>query len=70
MFRAAELMILNKTDLLPHVDFDVDAAIANAREVNPDIAVLQVSARTGEGLKAWYDWLKEQRSAARAAVFV
>jgi hydrogenase nickel incorporation protein HypB len=67
MFQAAEVMILNKTDLLPHVDFDVDAAMTNAREVNPNIAVLQVSARTGEGLEAWYDWLREQRAAARAA---
>ena len=70
MFRAAEVMILNKTDLLPHVDFDVDRAIENARAVNPDIAVLQVSARTGEGLQAWYGWLREQRAAARAAMLI
>ena len=68
MFRAAEIMILNKTDLLPHVDFDVERAIANAREVNPDIAVLRLSASTGEGLDGWYDWLREQRAAARAAM--
>ena len=70
MFRAAEVMILNKIDLLPHVDFDVDRAIENARAVNPDIAVLQVSARTGEGLQAWYGWLREQRAAARAAMLI
>jgi len=70
MFRAAEVMILNKMDLLPHVDFDVDRAIENARAVNPDIAVLQVSARTGEGLQAWYGWLREQRAAARAAMLI
>jgi hydrogenase nickel incorporation protein HypB len=70
LFRAAEIMILNKTDLLPHVDFDVARAIENARAVNPDIAVLQVSARTGEGLEAWYGWLREQRTAARAAMLI
>jgi hydrogenase nickel incorporation protein HypB len=70
MFRAAEIMVLNKTDLLPHVDFDVERAIENARAVNPDIAVLQVSARTGEGLEAWYGWLREHRAAARAAMLI
>jgi len=70
MFRAAEVMILNKTDLLPHVEFDVAGAIENARAVNPDIAVLQVSARSGEGLDSWYGWLREQRAAARAAMLI
>jgi hydrogenase nickel incorporation protein HypB len=58
MFRAADLMLLNKIDLAPYVDFDVSRATANALTVNPDIAVLRVSARTGEGLDAWYTWLK------------
>jgi hydrogenase nickel incorporation protein HypB len=65
MFAAAEVMILSKIDLLAHVDFDVEAAIANARAVNPDIKVLRVSARSGEGLDAWYDWLREERGGAR-----
>ena len=69
MFAAAEIMILNKIDLLPHVDFDVDAAIANARAVNPDITVLPVSTRSGEGLDAWYAWLRRELVAARAAAF-
>jgi hydrogenase nickel incorporation protein HypB len=69
MFAAAEIMILNKIDLLPHVDFDVEAANANARAVNPDILVLPVSARSGEGLDAWYDWLRRELAAARAAAF-
>ncbi|MBI3699713.1 MAG: hydrogenase nickel incorporation protein HypB [Afipia sp.] len=69
MFRAAELMILNKIDLLPHVDFDVSRAIANAREVNPDIIILQVSARSGEGLETWYDWLRHEVGQAREAAF-
>jgi hydrogenase nickel incorporation protein HypB len=66
----AEVMILNKIDLLPHVDFDVDQAIANAREVNPGIAVLRVSARSGEGLDAWYAWLRQQRAEAQAAALL
>jgi hydrogenase nickel incorporation protein HypB len=69
MFRAAGVMILNKTDLLPHVDFDVARAIANAREVNPDITVLQVSARSGEGLADWYGWLRREFGRAREAAF-
>jgi len=69
MFRAAEVMILNKTDLLPHVDFDIARAIANAYEVNPDITVLQVSARSGEGLADWYGWLRCEIRRAREAAF-
>ena len=57
MFAAAHLMVLNKTDLLPHLDFDVGQCIAYARRVNPAIEVLQLSARTGEGLAAWLEWL-------------
>ena len=67
MFHAAGMMVLNKTDLLPHVDFDVAACIANARRVNPDIVVLQVSARTGEGLDAWLAWIAEGRRRAAQA---
>ncbi len=58
MFHAADLMVLSKTDLLPHLDFDAAAAIANARKVNPSIRVLQVSAKTGEGLGAWVQWIE------------
>jgi hydrogenase nickel incorporation protein HypB len=58
MFRACRLMLLNKIDLLPHVRFDVDRCIAYARQVNPDIEVLRVSAETGEGMAAWYQWLR------------
>jgi len=61
MFAAASLMVLNKADLLPHLDFDVDACIANARRVNPDIAVLQVSARSGDGMEAWLEWIDAGR---------
>ena len=57
MFRQADLVLLNKTDLLPYVDFDVRAHSADLRRVSPASLMLQVSAATGEGLSAWYDWL-------------
>jgi hydrogenase nickel incorporation protein HypB len=64
MFAAADLMILNKIDLLPHLDFDVAATIANARKINPRIRVLQVSARSGTGLDEWIAWLTAARTLA------
>ncbi|MGH8216325.1 MAG: hydrogenase nickel incorporation protein HypB, partial [Rhodanobacteraceae bacterium] len=60
MFRAADLVIVNKIDLLPYVSFDVDACIAHARRVNPELEFLRLSATTGEGLDAWYGWLKRR----------
>jgi hydrogenase nickel incorporation protein HypB len=60
MFRAAEVMILNKIDLLPHLNFNVDDCIEYAYTVNPDIKIFQLSATTGEGMGAWYGWLKQQ----------
>lgn len=61
MFHAATLMVLNKTDLLPYVDFDVAACIEYARRINPAIQVLQLSARTGEGMNTWLEWLNQRR---------
>jgi hydrogenase nickel incorporation protein HypB len=63
MFRAAEVMILNKIDLLPYLKFNVEDCIGYARTVNPDIKVFQLSATTGEGMGEWYDWLKQQVAA-------
>lgn len=63
MFAASSLMILNKIDLLPYVSFDVDSCIANARQVNPQIEVIQLSATTGEGMDQWLAWLEQQRCA-------
>ena len=60
MFRAADIMILNKIDLLPYVSFDVNACIAHAQSVNPDIRVFQLSATKGDGLQDWYNWLDKQ----------
>ncbi len=64
MFRAASLMLLNKCDLLPHLDYDVDAAIAYARQVNPGIEVIRVSAKSGEGMAEWLAWIEAGRAAA------
>jgi hydrogenase nickel incorporation protein HypB len=69
MFQASRAMLLNKIDLVPHLDFDVERAVDNARAVNPDIAVFRVSARTGEGLAAWYDWIRTEAAAVRAMPF-
>ena len=60
MFHAADLMILNKTDLLPHLDFDVEQCIDYARRVNRKIEVIQLSAKSGEGLGDWYEWILAQ----------
>jgi hydrogenase nickel incorporation protein HypB len=67
MFRAASLMLLNKIDLLPYLSYDVQAAIAFARRVNPAIEVLQVSATTGEGMDQWLEYLRAGLARASAA---
>lgn len=66
MFATARTAVLNKTDLAPHLDFDVDAAVAYARRVNPDLRFFFTSARTGDGMEPWYDHLREL-AAGRAA---
>jgi hydrogenase nickel incorporation protein HypB len=60
MFAASRLMILNKIDLLPHVQFNVERCIELARRVNPGIEVLKLSATTGEGMDAWLNWLLDE----------
>jgi hydrogenase nickel incorporation protein HypB len=67
MFNASDLMILNKIDLLPYVDFDVERCIEYAHRVNPKLEVLQVSARTGEGMDSWLDWLQASMGPEPAA---
>jgi hydrogenase nickel incorporation protein HypB len=57
MFRACELVIVNKIDLLPHLDFDLDKLLYNIDAVHPDVETIVLSARTGEGVEAWRDWL-------------
>ena len=62
MFHAADVMLLNKIDLLPYLEFDVDQCIAYAKRVNPNIEIIQVSAAKGDGLKKWYAWIDAHRS--------
>ena len=65
MFRAADLLLINKIDLLPYVEFDVAACRERALRINPGLAILELSAQTGAGMAQWYDWLA-RRSAKRA----
>jgi hydrogenase nickel incorporation protein HypB len=66
MFRACELVLVNKIDLLPHLDFDLDSLLYNIDQVHPDVERMLVSSRTGEGIDAWREWLL--RLAAREQV--
>jgi hydrogenase nickel incorporation protein HypB len=66
MFAAASLMLVSKVDLLPHLDFDVDALVENALRVNPHLGVLQVSAKNGQGIAQWLDWIDAARQMAAA----
>lgn len=65
MFAAADLLLVAKIDLLPHLDFDVERLIDNARRVKPGIGVLRISTRSGEGLESWLNWLKATASLQR-----
>jgi hydrogenase nickel incorporation protein HypB len=60
MFREARYAVLNKMDLLPHVPFDLDSAVAAARSVNPDLTFFFTSALHGEGLTTWFDFLRSR----------
>ena len=59
MFRSVDVVLLNKIDLVPHLDVDVDTYIAHVRQVNPSATILPVSARTGEGMPAWFEWVRK-----------
>jgi hydrogenase nickel incorporation protein HypB len=67
MFRTCELVLINKIDLLPHLDFDLDRFLHNLDAVNPGVERMLVSARTGEGVDAWRDWLARLPDRARTA---
>jgi len=58
MFAAAGLVLINKIDLVPYVSFNLEACLGFARSVNPGVEILPVSATTGDGLDAWYDWIR------------
>jgi hydrogenase nickel incorporation protein HypB len=63
MFAVADLLIINKIDLLPYVDFDVERCMANARTVRPGLEAIAVSAKTGENMDAWYAWIRRAKVA-------
>jgi len=67
MFRAADVVLVNKVDLLPHLDYDLDRFLANVQAVNPRAVVLQMSARTGDGVDAWCAWLDARLTDAHAS---
>jgi hydrogenase nickel incorporation protein HypB len=62
MFAASALMVVTKTDLMPHLDIDIDRLIENARRINPTIGVLKLSAKSGEGMDRWIHWLETARA--------
>ena len=64
MVASSQILLISKIDLLPHIDFDVEALVSNARKINPGIKVLKVSARTGEGMEAWANFIRSARSLA------
>ena len=64
MFAASDLALINKADLLPHLEFDMELVIANAREVNPHLEIIQTSARTGEGMTEWTQWIRSAHARA------
>jgi hydrogenase nickel incorporation protein HypB len=60
MFRQADLVLLNKTDLLPYVEFDLSRYVSDLHRVSPNALLLQISATTGDGMQGWYDWLQRR----------
>jgi hydrogenase nickel incorporation protein HypB len=59
MFQSSHLCIINKTDLLPYLDFDLEQARNYAKQVNPKLEFIELSVKTGEGMDKWYDWLEQ-----------
>ena len=65
LFNLARALVLNKVDLLPYVDFDMTRARNFATKLNKDLDIFEVSCRQGQGLQAWYDWLRDKRAAKK-----
>ena len=59
MFQASDLMLINKIDLLPHINFDLEQCKAFARQINPQIEIMELSCHSGAGMQQWYDWLAQ-----------
>ena len=60
MFSVSDVLLINKTDVLPYFELDMEACMERARKINPDIKIIPVCARTGEGMEEWADWLRQQ----------
>lgn len=60
MFSVSDVLLINKTDVLPYFEFDMEACMERARKINPDIKIIPICARTGEGMEEWADWLRQQ----------
>jgi hydrogenase nickel incorporation protein HypB len=69
IFQASRLVLINKTDLLPHLRFDIDLCVENIRMVNPFAEILQISVTSGAGLEQWYAWIAAQRKSAQERAF-
>ncbi len=70
IFQASTLVLINKIDLLPHLQFDIDLCVENIRTVSPHAEVLQISAASGEGMSEWYSWIFEQSKSFRKQVII
>ncbi|RKY14283.1 MAG: hydrogenase accessory protein HypB [Planctomycetota bacterium] len=66
-FAEADVVLINKIDLMDYIDFNLERVLADIRVVNPDVEIFQVSATTGEGMEQWYEWLMNKSGAAQAA---
>lgn len=60
MFKVCHCLLINKIDVLPYFDFDIEACKERVRKLNPDMKIIPISAKTGEGMEEWYEWLKQQ----------
>src|SRR4028119_2481990 len=60
MFQEADCLLITKIDLVPYLDVDINCIAANVRQMNPHVTIIPVSAKTGEGLEAWFDWIRAE----------
>lgn len=60
MFSICDVLLINKMDVLPYFDFDLEACKERVKKLNPKILIIPISSRTGEGMDAWYDWLRSE----------
>lgn len=66
MFAEADCLLITKTDLAPYLDIDLDRLAANVRQINPSVTIIYLSAKTGEGLSQWFDWIGDRLSLNQA----